>query len=206
MNMEFENNLLKVDDAFYSPRLPGHVVIRIGDDMYMLRGFTTRKPTEADLRAYKSPTDKSWRKPAGYEYLMCGLMPRNGFDVEAGRPITADEFKAIITEYGLGDDDISKEFEDTLGAIFGDKYAKKHTSRQIQVPENKAIPMERELQAKGIQANNVAPGRVNIRTDWGGYREGAGRPASGKKKRNYYVADDEDAKIKDLIASLRQDK
>lgn len=50
---------------------------------------------------------------------------------------------------------------------------------------------------------NVAPGRVNVRTDWGGARKGAGRPPTGRKKKNYYVTDDEDAKIRELIESLR---
>lgn len=39
---------------------------------------------------------------------------------------------------------------------------------------------------------------------WGGKREGAGRPATGRKKKNYYVTDDEDTKIRELIESLRK--
>lgn len=39
---------------------------------------------------------------------------------------------------------------------------------------------------------------------WGGTREGSGRPATGRKKRNYYVTDEEDMKIKELIESLRK--
>lgn len=37
----------------------------------------------------------------------------------------------------------------------------------------------------------------------GGYREGAGRPSTGRKKQNYYVTDDEDAKIREFLKSLR---
>ena len=39
----------------------------------------------------------------------------------------------------------------------------------------------------------------------GGKREGAGRKPSGKKKRNYYVTDQEHEEIKKLIARLRAD-
>jgi len=38
---------------------------------------------------------------------------------------------------------------------------------------------------------------------WGGSREGSGRPATGRKRRQYYLSDDEDTKIKDYINELR---
>lgn len=40
----------------------------------------------------------------------------------------------------------------------------------------------------------------------GGKREGAGRKPSGKKKRNYYVTDQEHEAIKKLIEQLRASK
>ena len=40
----------------------------------------------------------------------------------------------------------------------------------------------------------------------GGKREGAGRKPSGKKKRNYYVTDQEHEEIKKLIEKLREGK
>jgi hypothetical protein len=39
---------------------------------------------------------------------------------------------------------------------------------------------------------------------WGGSREGAGRPATGRSKHMYYVTDDEDAKLREYLQSLRQ--
>jgi hypothetical protein len=39
----------------------------------------------------------------------------------------------------------------------------------------------------------------------GGKREGAGRKPSGKRKRNYYVTDQEHEEIKKLITRLRAD-
>ena len=38
----------------------------------------------------------------------------------------------------------------------------------------------------------------------GGKREGAGRKPSGKKKRNYYVTEEEHEAIKKLIEQMRQ--
>lgn len=39
---------------------------------------------------------------------------------------------------------------------------------------------------------------------WGGKREGAGRPVTGRKRKFYYVTDAEDAQIKQLLDSLRK--
>lgn len=38
---------------------------------------------------------------------------------------------------------------------------------------------------------------------WGGMREGAGRPSTGRKKHQYYVTDEEDIQIKQFIKQLR---
>ncbi|SHI74584.1 hypothetical protein SAMN02745975_00513 [Geosporobacter subterraneus DSM 17957] len=38
---------------------------------------------------------------------------------------------------------------------------------------------------------------------WGGSREGAGRPATGRKRRQIYVTDEEYEQIKDLIDQMR---
>jgi len=65
------------------------------------------------------------------------------------------------------------------------------------------IPLEETLKKKGIQAGNVAPGRVNICTSWGGRREGAGRKPTGRKKKIYYVTDDENAKLREYLQELR---
>ena len=40
----------------------------------------------------------------------------------------------------------------------------------------------------------------------GGKREGAGRKPSGKRKRNYYITDQEHEEIKKLIDKMREGK
>ncbi|MBS3990113.1 MAG: hypothetical protein KGZ44_09230 [Dethiobacter sp.] len=41
--------------------------------------------------------------------------------------------------------------------------------------------------------------------EWGGARPGAGRPATGRKKRNVYVTDAEFEAVKNLIEKLREE-
>ena len=44
----------------------------------------------------------------------------------------------------------------------------------------------------------------NIEEHRGGKREGAGRKPSGKRKRNYYITDQEHEEIKKLIEQIRE--
>jgi hypothetical protein len=37
----------------------------------------------------------------------------------------------------------------------------------------------------------------------GGPREGAGRPATGRKKQNFYITDDENKKLREYLEQLR---
>ncbi|KPU42136.1 hypothetical protein OXPF_39150 [Oxobacter pfennigii] len=39
---------------------------------------------------------------------------------------------------------------------------------------------------------------------WGGYREGAGRPSTGRKKKNIYVTDEEYEQVQAFIQQIRQ--
>ncbi len=44
------------------------------------------------------------------------------------------------------------------------------------------------------------------KSSWGGRREGAGRPATGRKKRTIYVTDEEYNKLMECLKELRQEK
>lgn len=39
---------------------------------------------------------------------------------------------------------------------------------------------------------------------WGGQREGAGRPSTGRVKKNFYVTEDEYTKLKEYLEELRK--
>ncbi|MDE7398981.1 MAG: helix-turn-helix transcriptional regulator [Oscillospiraceae bacterium] len=96
------------------------------------------------------------------DYYTYKCVPKDGIPVNLGREITKSEFNELIKRYNLTDDDISNEFVDKKGAIYG-KYMKIYTSIQIRVDPMEAIPLETSLRKKGIEAANIASGRVNIR-------------------------------------------
>lgn len=202
---EYENGLLIVDEFIYDPSLPYTNVVRIKDEYFMINTFD--KPIkESQIRPYKKKVNKNWmRMEYDHQYLLANMMPRGGFSVELRRPITAEEFKELREKYNLSRDDISNEFEDAIGELYGQKYAKRMKSIQIRVPFEEALPLEEELRNKGIQAGNGSPGRVNIRSDWGGYREGAGRKSTGRKLARIYVTEEEEQKLRDYLEELRKE-
>lgn len=203
--LEYENNLLIVDELYFDPRHPYNPIAHIGDDYYMLPSKPTKPIPEKSLRLFKTtPAVKSMKASHNHEFLMYHTMPRDGFKVSVGRAATPEEFEKIVEEYGLGEDDISDEFDVTKGAIYGDEYQKTYKTRQVRVPAQEAIVLEQKLHDKGIEAGNGSSGRVNIRTEWGGHREGAGRPSTGRKKQMFYVTDEENEKLRNYLQSLRQ--
>ena len=101
-------------------------------------------------------------KIKAYEYPFIPCVPKSGFDIRLGRAITEEELDDIRKEYSITDDDISGKFDDVKGRIYG-KYAKTYTCVQVRVDNNKAISLEERLLKMGIEAGNIAPGRVNIR-------------------------------------------
>jgi len=202
---EYKNDLLIVDELIYDPAYPTDVVIRIDGEYYMINTAEAINRPIKNIRPYKKPVCNNWyRGTHDWQFLFNGLIPRDGFKVNIGRAITAEELREIVEKYGLTDAEISKEFDDMIGGIYGEEYAKTIKSIQVKVPGSEAIPLEEALKKKGIQADNVAPGRVNIRTGWGGRRKGAGRPATGRKKRTMYITDSEYQKLTEYLNSLRQ--
>ncbi len=201
---EYKNDLLIVDELIYDPAYPTDVVIRIDGEYYMINTAEARNRPIKNIRPYKKPVCNNWyRGTHDWQFFINGLIPHDGFKVNIGRAITTEELREIVERYGLTDAEISKEFDDMIGGIYGEEFAKTFKAIQVKVPANEAISLEDELKAKGIQAGNVAHGRVNIRTGWGGRREGAGRPATGRKKRNFYITDEEYQKLMEYLETLR---
>lgn len=197
---EFEDNFLVVDELLDDPASSSYVVARIGSDLFMIhRSKARRKIDTSNLQPFKKQLRP--QEPAlSFEYFMCGMIPRSGFDVEVGRPITSEELGKLCKKYNFNS---SNEFDNTVGAVYG-KYMKKIKSIQIGLPSlSDAFNVAEELRNEGIEASNVAPGCVNIRTDWGGYREGAGRKPTGRKLKRIYATDEEEAKLREYLATLR---
>jgi hypothetical protein len=40
---------------------------------------------------------------------------------------------------------------------------------------------------------------------WGGAREGAGRPSTGRKKRGFYITNEEHKKLKEYLEKIRKE-
>lgn len=99
-----------------------------------------------------------------YAYIYTGCVPKEGFHVNVDRAITDEEFRQLIAEYHLLEEDISDRFEYSKGKIYG-IYAKTYTCVQVRVGNDQAIRLEMALQDMGIEAGNIALGRVNIRVE-----------------------------------------
>lgn len=163
-----EDGKLIVDSAWHDPHFPtGYVLLIDGEAFLLPMGRNYNNGAAAvkvmrPLRFYSK--DHHTKKIKDYEYPFIPCVPKNGFDVQVGRAITGEELSNIREEYNITDDDISGTFEDVKGKIYG-KYAKVYTCVQVKVDNTKAIPLEEQLTKMGIEAGNIAPGRVNIRIE-----------------------------------------
>ncbi len=167
--IEFEindKNKLIVDTLFTDPRYSGYI-IEVNKNFFLINSFINCNDGKDVVKLLK-PLPRYNRPESAYDcaeysYLFGHLIPRTGFNVKIGRAITIEEFEELKKQYSLTEDKISGEFIDVRGNIFGEPYKKTFTSIQIQVGDDKAIPLEAELHNKGIEASNINVGRINIR-------------------------------------------
>lgn len=154
---------LIVDKIFTDPSYPNGYIVSIDGEYFALNfGITSDKPTGDLLKPIKkAPTERA-DEIAQHHYVLLMCVPKDGFNVNVGRAITDQEFKDFKDKYNLTESDISGEFVDVIGGIYGDKYKKSFTVVQAEI-KFKAIAAESELRAKGIQAYSGAPDRLNIR-------------------------------------------
>ena len=162
-----EDGKLIIDSAWHDPHFPTGYVLLIDGDAFLLpmgRNYNSGEDAVKIMRPLKFYTkdDKHTSKVRNYEYPFIPCVPRNGFEIKLGRAITSEELNRIREEYHITDDDISGEFETVKGKLYG-KYAKTYTCVQVRVDDSKAISLEERLLKMGIEAGNIAPGRVNIR-------------------------------------------
>ena len=164
-NYDDEGRLI-VDKLYYDPRISNGIVCEINDTYYLLPALSTFCKignTEKQIKHTIKHISQSAQELPLYDYALYKCVPREGFDVEVGRSITTSELEEIKKKYNLTDDTISSEFVDTKGNLYGSKYAKSFVCIQIKVSNGDAIAIETGLKEKGIQAANIAAGRVNIR-------------------------------------------
>lgn len=202
---QYENDLLIVDELIYDPSLPTSIVVKIDNNYYMINNSRNQKPIPQNIiRPYNRNVSDKWRRAMfDHEFYFANLMPRGGFKVPLGRAITREELQEICGRYGLTAEDISKEFDDKIGMLYGKEYEKEYKAIRVKVPIEEALKLEYELQEKGIQANSVAPGTVNIRTGWGGAREGAGRKPTGRRLARIYCTEEEERLLREYLKKIR---
>lgn len=158
---------LVVDNVIYSTRT-NKLIFKIGDLWYEKKvdRFNKELPISKQLKLIKSTIDDTNQMSYNNDptfVISNRYVPRGGFVVKLGREITKTELAALIKKYELRDSEISNEFSDCVGNIFGPKYKKDYTAIQIAVPEMEAITLEKQLRGKGIEAFSSCAGRVNIR-------------------------------------------
>lgn len=166
-----ENGFLIVDEMYREPALAYKYVVRINDEWFVIKRTPHFYSDTVSLKTIQlSPIKRAASltareyKLSDYDYNMFGCVSRSGYHVKLLRAITKEELEEIKNEYKLTDDDISEPFTDTIGALLG-SYAKRFTAIQIRVEEFEAIPLERKLREKGIEASNINVGRLNIRIE-----------------------------------------
>lgn len=163
-----EDGKLIIDSAWHDPHFPAGYVLIIDSDAFLLpmgRYYDTGKDAVKVMRPLKFyQKGNRAEKLKNYEYPFIPCVPKKGFNIQLGRIITEEELNLIREKYNITDDDISGKFEDAKGKLYG-KYARTYTCVQVRVNELQAIDLEQKLISMGIEAANIAPGRVNIRVE-----------------------------------------
>lgn len=164
-----EDGKLIIDSAWHDPHFPTGYVLFIEENAFLLpmgRNYNSGEDAVRVLRPLKFYTKNGNQttKIKNYEYPFIPCVPRNGFNIKLGRAITNEELSHIREEYHITDNDITGTFEDVKGKLYG-KYAKTYACVQVRVDATQAIGLESKLINLGIEAGNIAPGRVNIRVE-----------------------------------------
>lgn len=163
-----EEGKLIIDSAWHDPHFPTGYVLLIENNAFLLpmgRNYNSGKDAVKVMRPLRYYTkDYHTEKIKNYEYPFIPCIPRSGFNIKLGRAITNEELLQIREEYNITDEDITGTFEDVKGKLYG-KYAKTYDCVQVRVDAARAIELESKLVNMGIEAGNIAPGRVNIRVE-----------------------------------------
>lgn len=161
MNKE---NLI-VDAAYEANEYPGNVIVKVDSEYYLVPTLNRTSNDLSSFRKFKKEAikNKTLVEIPRYRYTTLELEKREGHNIPIGRAITEKELDELKEELHLTDDDISEPFEETIGALYGEKSKKTFKCIQIKVEEVYGVQIEEKLKKKGIQAANVSAGRLNIR-------------------------------------------
>lgn len=157
-----------VDHIWLDPRYPTTPIAEIDDVYYFIPSpsqLIDNKLNAKHLRPIMTkPAITSTEVPKHWYPMFYGCTRRGGYGMEIRRAITEQEFEEIKTRFKLTEDDISTEFTDVRGAIYGKQYQQEFTAIQIKIANGvSAIALADELTDKGIEASNPTAYRVNIK-------------------------------------------
>ena len=156
---------LVVDCAFWLDQYPGKIGVQIGDEYYLI---STRR-TSNDLKSFRKITkvEGNGRHDfTNHQYVLFDLEKKSGYDFKLGRAISEKELQELKTSLNLTDKDVvSKPFEMILCAIYGEKYQKKIHCIQLQNVPGNETSIANDLCKKGIEANAINAGTINIRVN-----------------------------------------
>lgn len=163
-----EDGKLLIDAGYNDIRFPNDYIIVIDGTVFALplgRRADSGEQVVKSLRILPFyDLEKANKQPLrNYQYIGLHCIPKQGIEIPLGRAITDAEFKELCDTYSLTEDDISSEFEDAKGMVYGKEFAKTYTCVQVKIEKENPIQIERMLKEKGIEANNISPTRINIR-------------------------------------------
>lgn len=154
-----------VDCAYTCKEYPNNIVVKVDGDFYLIPSMNR---ATNDLNDFKKLSiefikNKILEELPSYRYPAKELEKRNGVKITLGRPIGKKEFYELKNELNLSDDDVSEAYETVRGAVYGKESEKHFKCIQIKVEESCGVQIERKLKSKGIQADNINAGIIEIR-------------------------------------------
>lgn len=170
INKEIKGDLimeekLMVDNAYIFNGDYKHIVVEVNGKYYLIPSLNRKSN---DLTTFQEINEnviknKELCEMPNFMYVTRNIEKKSGHNINIGRSISDKEFEELKNSLKLTEDDISEPFEEKIGELFGEKSVKIFKCVQIKVEEVNAIKIEKNLRKKGIEAMNVAAGRINIR-------------------------------------------
>lgn len=164
-----EDGKLIVDNIWIDPAISFRAIAEINGSYFLMPHLSnnvdySKTPIVDDMVEMRRPASASSDEADITWYLHFNCTRRCGWDVKLGRAITTEELKEFMAKYNRTDDDMSSEFVDVVGDLYGKKWRKEFKAIQIKGFLNPVIAAY-DLRDKGIEAAAVGADYLNIRIE-----------------------------------------
>lgn len=106
-----------------------------------------------------------------------------------------------LAELALGGD---KDARENLESITGINFATAGDIYRVMTDTQKSMTKsELSEDYNNAMQRSCGPVPTKPRGDWGGAREGSGRPSTGRKKKSFYITDEENEALRKHLEELR---